>query len=241
MYRLETRVCASHTDVRGRLKLVSAIDMMQDCSQMWWESEPKVEQFFKERNIAQVLVFRQVGIRRVPVYGEKLCTETRVWMMKPFMGYRNTVIYDEVGELCIESWSIGAFVSLETGRPERLPPEVLASMKIDLKLEMEYLSKKITFPPGSAEKLPPIKVNRGDIDFNRHMNNARYVQTALELLPPDFAVTRFRIEYKMPAKYGDLLYPEIISSAGNWYIVLKNGEENLKSWALMEFCGEGKL
>ncbi|MDR2627179.1 MAG: hypothetical protein LBC40_04010 [Dysgonamonadaceae bacterium] len=240
MYRLKTRVCASHTDARGRLKLVSAIDMMQDCSQMWWESEPKAEKFFKESNIAQMLVFRQAGIRRVPIYGEKLCTETRVWEMKPFMGYRNTVIYDEAGEPCIESWSIGVFVNLETGRPEKLPPEVLGSMKIDPRLEMEYLSKKIALPPCSAEKLPPVKVSRGDIDFNRHMNNARYVQTALELLPPGFEITRFRIEYKMPAKYGDLLYPEIISGGGNQYIVLNNVEENLKPWAIMEFCGEEK-
>ena len=238
MYRLETRVCASHTDARGRLKLVSAIDMMQDCSQMWWESEPKAEKFFKESNIAQMLVFRQAGIRRVPVYGEKLGTETRIWEMKPFMGYRNTVIYDEAGAPCIESWSIGAFVNLETGRLQKLPPEILAPMTIDPKLEMEYLSKKIALPPGAAEKLLPIKVKRGDIDFNRHMNNARYVQTALELLPLDFEITRFRIEYKMPAKYGDFLYPEIISSSGNWYIILNNGEENRKPWALMEFCGK---
>ena len=105
-------------------------------------------------------------------------------------------------------------------------------------MTMEYLSKKIALPPGAAEKLPPIKVKRGDIDFNRHMNNARYVQTALELLPLGFEITRFRIEYKTPAKYGDLLYPEIMSSGGNWYIILNNGEENRKTWALMEFCGE---
>ena len=39
----------------------------------------------------------------------------------------------------------------------------------------------------------------GDIDLNRHMNNARYVETAQEYLPYDFVVRRLRVEYKAPA------------------------------------------
>jgi acyl-ACP thioesterase len=235
MYTISQRVCASHTDAEGLLKLVSAIDMMQDCSQMWLESEPEVGRFFQKNAIAQMLVSRQIDVLRMPAYGEKLIVETRVYECKNFLGYRNTVIYDDQGNSCVTSWSLGAFVNLATGKPEKLPEAVIAGLCIDPKINMEYLSKRITLPEGIRERLSPVKVSHGDIDFNRHMNNARYVQIALELLPPEFQVSRLRLEYKMPAKYGDTLYPEIIKGEGMYYILLNDNEENSRSYTVMEF------
>jgi acyl-ACP thioesterase len=233
MYRVKQRVSASHTNAEGALKLVSALDMMQDCSQLWLESEPDLERYFRENNIAQMLVSRQTDIRRVPVYGERLNVETRIYDCKSFLGYRNTVIYDEQDRPCIVSWSIGAFVSLETGKPEKLPDHITAGVRFDPKFDMEYLGKKIALPEGPGEKLPPLAVSRNDIDFNRHMNNARYLQTAVELLPADFETARFRVEYKKPAKYGDLLYPELISAGGAFFLSLNDSEG--RPYAVTEF------
>ncbi|MDR2747417.1 MAG: hypothetical protein LBB77_08240 [Treponema sp.] len=233
MYTINQRVCASHTNAEGALKLVSALDMLQDCSQLWLESEPDLERYFKEHNIAQMLVSRQTDIRRMPVYGEKLTVETRVYDCRNFLGYRNTVIYDEEGRPRVTSWSIGAFVSLETGRPEKLPDHVIAGVRFDPKFDMEYLGKKIALSGGPGEKLPPLKVNRGDIDFNRHMNNARYVQIAVEFLPGDFETTRFRVEYKKPAKYGDTLYPETAAGDGVFFLLLNDSEG--RPYTVMEF------
>jgi acyl-ACP thioesterase len=235
MYTIAQRVCTSHTNGEGLLKLVSAIDMMQDCSQMWLESEPEVERFFQESAIAQMLVSRQIDVQRMPAYGEKLIVETRVYECKNFLGYRNTMIYDDKNIPCVTSWSIGAFVNLKTGKPEKLPEHVIAGLCFDPKINMEYLSKRIALPEGIREKLPPVKVNRGDIDFNRHMNNARYVQIAMELLPPEFQVSRLRIEYKLPAKYGDTLYPEIVKGEGIFYILLNDNEETPRPYTVMEF------
>jgi acyl-ACP thioesterase len=237
MYMVKERVGASHTDSEGNLKVVSALDMMQNCSQLWLESEPALEKFFKESNIAQMLVSRQTDILRIPVYGERLTVETRAYDCKKLLGYRNTVIYDGQGSPCIVSWSIGAFVNLETGRPEKLPDEILAGLCIDPKFDMEYLGKKIALPVGPGQRFDPVKVSRNDIDFNRHMNNARYVQIAVEFLPADFTVSRFRIEYKMPAKHGDSLYPVIFEESGAFYLVLSDGGENGRVFTVMEFRG----
>jgi acyl-ACP thioesterase len=237
MYRVDQRVAASHTNAEGELKLVSAIDMIQDCSQLWLESEPEVERYFRERRIVQVLVFRQADMGKMPLYGERLRVETGIYGCKSFLGYRNTVIYNEKGEPCVTSWSIGAFVNLETGRPEKLPPDLTAGLRLDPKIEMEYLGKKIPAPEEPGERLPPLRAGRNDIDFNRHMNNARYVQIAVELLPPDFAVSRFRIEYKNPAKYGDYLYPERVAREGEGGrgVFLRLSDGGGRPYAVMEF------
>ena len=68
MYSLNYKVTTSTCDSEGRLKLYSALQMMQDCSEMWIDSEPGVKQYFTEQNMAQLLATRQVEIIRVPEY-----------------------------------------------------------------------------------------------------------------------------------------------------------------------------
>lgn len=82
MYSLNYQVTTSTCDSEGRLKLYSALQMMQDCSEMWIDSEPGVKQYFKEQNMAQLLASRQVEIIRVPVFKEKLTVTTSVYGMK---------------------------------------------------------------------------------------------------------------------------------------------------------------
>jgi acyl-ACP thioesterase len=234
MYEITQRVAASRTDAEGCMKFVSAIDMMQDCSQLWLESEPAIERYFREQGIAQVLVSRQADLIRMPRYGERLSVRTSVYECQSFIGYRNTVIYDEAGLPCVKSWSTGAFVVMETGKPAKLPAEQLGLLTMDPKVEMDYQGKKIRLPNQTGEDQPPLKVRRNDIDFNRHVNNARYVEIAMEYIPGDFTVSRFRIEYKRPAAYGDTFYPRLIEAdRDTWYILLNNDAG--EPFTVMEF------
>ena len=54
MYSLNYKVTTSTCDGEGRLKLYSALQMMQDCSEMWIDSEPGVKQYFTQ-NMAKLL------------------------------------------------------------------------------------------------------------------------------------------------------------------------------------------
>jgi len=70
--------------------------------------------------------------------------------------------------------------------------------------------------------------------MNRHMNNAKYIEVALEFLPENFTLHRFRVEYKAPAKLGDLLYPKLIKPPSTtWYMLLLNSRDD--PFAVMEF------
>ena len=46
MYSLKYKVTTSTCDCEGKLKLYSALQMMQDCSEMWIDSEPEVKDYF---------------------------------------------------------------------------------------------------------------------------------------------------------------------------------------------------
>jgi len=225
MYSLKYKVTTSTCNSEGRLKLFSALQMMQDCSEMWIDSEPGVKQYFTEQNMAQLLATRQVEIVRVPEYKEELTVTTSVYGMKPMFGFRNTFIYDSQGKPCYKTWSMGAFVDKAAGKLKRVDDATIRSMTLDPKLDMDYKDRRIILPKDGGEVLEPIKVLRADIDYNKHMNNANYVRMAMELLPEDFVVTGLRVEYRVAAKLGDMLVPTIYRHDNAIIISLSIGEE----------------
>lgn len=54
MFSLNYKVTTSTCDSEGKLKLFSALQMMQDCSEMWIDIEPQVKEYFAHENMAQL-------------------------------------------------------------------------------------------------------------------------------------------------------------------------------------------
>jgi acyl-ACP thioesterase len=211
--------------------------MMQDCSEMWIDTEPGVRQYFSEQNMAQLLASRQVEVVRVPAYKEELTVTTSVYGMKPMFGFRNTFIYDAEGRPCYRTWSMGAFVDKASGKLKRVDDATIASMRLEPQLEMSYRDRRIILPREEASEgvqvLQPVRVLRADIDYNRHMNNANYIRMAMELLPEDFVVKGLRVEYRVAAKLGDMLTPVVYRTADGIIVSLSMGDDVS---AIIEFC-----
>ena len=232
MYNLKYKVTTSTCDSNGKLKIFSALQMMQDCSEMWIESEPTVKKYFSNQNMTQLLATRQVEIVRLPDFKEDLTVTTSVYEVKPMFGFRNTFIRDAKGESCFKTWSMGAFVDLTTGKLKRIDEATIASITMDDKQEMNYRDRRIILPHDGGIALDPVPVMRADIDYNKHMNNAHYVRIAMELLPEDFEVKGMRMEYRVPAKLGDLLKPTIFNLGNTIIVSLAIGAETS---AIIEF------
>ena len=198
---------------------------MQDCSEMWIDSEPGVKQYFAEQNMAQLLATRQVEIIRVPEYKEELTVTSTVYGMKPMFGFRNTFIYDAEGNPCYKTWSMGAFVDKSAGKLKRVDDATIASMTLEPQLEMNYRDRRIILPRQGGVVLEPVKVLRADIDYNRHMNNANYVRVAMELLPEGFKISGMRVEYRVAAKLGDTLIPTMYNIEDGIIISLSIGDD----------------
>ena len=232
MYTLNYKVTTSTCDSEGRLKLYSALQMMQDCSEMWIDSEPTARKFFSDNNMTQLLATRQVEVVRVPRFKEELTVTTSIYEVMPMYGFRNTFIRDAQGQPCYRTWSMGAFVDLATGKLARLTDETIASLTLEPKQEMNYRGRRIILPKADGTVLEPVPVMRADIDYNRHMNNANYVRIAMELLPEGFEVKDMRVEYRIAARQGDLLTPTIHDIDGGHIVSLAIGGQPC---AIMEF------
>ncbi len=200
MFTIQETVNTSRVDEQGRLKLFSAAQMMQDCSEMWIDSEPICKECFKNEGRAQLLASRQIEVIRVPEFKERLSITTSVFDCKELFGFRNTIIRDEQGNPCYVTWSMGAFIDLASGKLRKLPQEILESLTYDEKYPMDYLDRRIRVPKEEPQESFPYVVCRNDIDYNHHMNNAHYVRLAMEALPSDFQPHRIRIEYKVPLR-----------------------------------------
>ncbi len=226
MFSLKYKVTTSTCDSEGRLKLYSALQMMQDCSEMWIDTEPGVKQFFAEQNMTQLLATRQVEVIRRPTYKEELTVSTSVYEMKPMFGFRNTFIYDVEGRPCYKTWSMGAFVDKAAGKLKRVDAATIDSMKLEPQLEMSYGERRVKVPSEGGETIDPIRVLKADIDYNRHMNNANYIRMAMELLPDGFEIRGLRVEYRVAAKLGDMLTPTVYHvSEDTMVVALSIGSE----------------
>jgi len=221
MYSLDYKVTVSMCDENGRLKLFSALQMMQDCSELWKTSEPEYDRYFTENGMAQLLASRQVEVLRVPEYKENLTVTTSVFDITPMFGYRNTFIYDGQHRPCYRSWSMGAFVKLDTGRLNKLSDELVVGFKREPKLEMNYLDRRIIVPKINVSSTTAYAVQHNDIDYNHHMNNANYIRLALELLPAGFVVRNMRVEFKKPAKLTDELALDVVNQSDDTIFVVE--------------------
>lgn len=223
MFSIPAMVTPSCTDPHGKMKLFAALQLMQDCSEMSKDYDTPYRDWLESAGAVQLLNSRQVDVLRVPGLYEKLTCRTRVYAIQGSFGYRNTYILDEQGLPCYMSWSIGAFVNPATGRLCKMPESVADVLKLRApQMEMEYRSRKITPPDAPENTLPAIPVQRNDIDYNRHVNNAQYIRMGLELLPDDFPQpTGLRVDYRKPVLPGTVLTPTLSVAGGTACIRLK--------------------
>ena len=234
MYSLPVKVYPSACDENGRMKLYRVMQTMQDCSELWLHSEPVFENYFRDNGMGQLLAYRQLDILRVTSYGEDLRVATSVYEVNALFGLRNTCIYDADDRPCYVSWGMGAFVNRATGRLQKVPEDVQHSVCLEPPVPMEYTERRIVIPQHDFRTLPDIPVRHNDIDYNCHVNNAEYLRMALELLPDGFVVQRVRIEYKVPARLGDVLSPAVCCLGGEVYVVLR-----LEGHVSTVFCFSG--
>ena len=225
MYSLNYKVTTSTCDSDGTLKLYSALQMMQDCSEMWIDSEQGVKDYFEKENMAQLLASRQVEVIRRPSFKEELTVTTSVYGMKSMFGFRNTFIYDAEGLPCYRTWSMGAFVDKGTGKLKKVDDQTISTMLLEPKLNMNYKDRRIILPKEGGTVLTPVAVQRADIDYNKHVNNANYIRMAMELLPERFEVKGLRVEYRVPAKLNDQLVPTVYQQDELFIVALNIGND----------------
>lgn len=234
LFSVSYRIGASALCGRKTLRYSAIVDYMQDCSVFHLLTLNALQNHFREHNIGMYVVSRQIDIFRLPCYAENITLSTYVYECRQLYGFRNTMIYGENGELCAVCSGAGAFIGMDSKKPIKMPVEVIRSIPVYEKADMEYLPRKIALPDNVLEvrQCEPVKVMKYHIDANEHVNNARYVDIAEEAIELGSDVKRIRLDFRTPAKIDDTIVPIVYRCKDKITVDLKCGDS---SCALVEF------
>ena len=235
MYDFTGRIRFSETDASGRLSLAGLLDYFQDCATLHsHDAELSVAELRRRRTV-WVLSAWQVIITRMPEMGERVRCVTNPYDVKGFLGFRNFVLETEEAERLSIANSVWTVIDPETGKPARIGEDVPGKYGLGPALEMSYAPRKIKVEgdPMPDPSPAPVTVFGHMLDTNGHMNNAHYVTLAEDCLPGPISCRQLRVEYKSPARGGDLIFPKIYAVGEKRIVVLSDGGG--KPYAVVEF------
>ncbi len=219
MYCMQGKVRYSEVDENCELTWDALIDYFQDCCVAQSEEMGIGITYLSDRRKAWVLNAWQICVDRLPVLNEEIIIETWPYAMKGLFGYRNFRMTDKEGNCLAYANSIWVFVDLDTGRPLKIPADIIEKYTYDEPLKMKEIERKIAFAK-EYELGNSIHVPSFFIDTNQHMNNGKYFLLACEYLPEDFEIGEVYIEYKKSAILGDYMQAQIAREEDNWFVRL---------------------
>lgn len=234
MYSFEGRVRYSETDENENLTLLAILNYFQDCSTFHAEDAGVGYDVLKKTGCFWVLNYWQIDVYRYPKLCEKIRIGTSPYDCKGFLGFRNFYMDDGEGKRAAMGNTLWTYLNLKSGKPDRVPENVIEAYGEMRKMDMEYEPRKIKVPEGiSSRKEEPFEVKRQYLDANNHVNNGQYVQMALDYLKKGFRVDRMRAEYKKAALLGDTICPTVYEDEGYCAVSLNDSED--REYAVVEF------
>jgi medium-chain acyl-[acyl-carrier-protein] hydrolase len=178
--------------------------------------------FVRESGMVWVLSRLFIQIHRLPEWGEEFNLETWPLGIERFFYRRDYQLH--IGhEKTVSATSYWILLDLKTRRPKVVPlhEDVLRSNAGRYSMQMP--SEGMPMVTADVSEIHQVKFS--DLDQNRHVNNARYVEWIFDLLGPDLLEKTnpafFAIEYKQEVKAGDsvLLRKEKIENERLTYAV----------------------
>ena len=187
MYQFDSRIRYSEVDKECNLTLTAMMNYFQDCSVAHSESLDRGVRYLSENHMAWVLSSWQICCDNMPRLFDEVTVSTWAYDMKAFYGYRNFTMDRKNGERLAYANSVWVLVDTLTGRPVKVPEDIINEYGTSPQLEMECSSRKIKVP-ADMEAGAEMVVPKFFIDSNQHMNNEKYVAIAQELVPAEFKI-----------------------------------------------------
>lgn len=232
MFSFDSVVRYSEVDKNGIIELVAILNYFQDCSTLHSEDVGIGIEWLKEKNKVWVLSSWQVEILKPAKLFEKIKIGTWSYGANGIYGYRNFVMIDSDGDTVARANSVWVYMDLSTGMPTKINPEDIEAYGFEEALPMTDYGRKLKLE-GDISEEESFKVRRYHIDTNGHVNNARYVQFAMEYLGDLDEIAMLRAEYTKPALYGDVIYPVVYKKEKELAVSLN--QENGKPYAKVLF------
>ena len=153
-----------------------------------------------------VLSRYHILVHRYPAMGERLEVTTWPSGKGGYFATRDFEVADANGGPVLSATSSWMIIGLERKQPLKVDDIIDIPYAIDKRaLDDPFALPARSRPPATAEVR--FRVESAHLDWNRHVNNAVYVQWALEGVPPEVLMksrpVELEVSYRAEAFYGD--------------------------------------
>lgn len=220
MFEMKMMISNSHINEAMEMKIVAIINAIQDIEGLHIERLGEFSKYINENKIGVFLTYRQIDIFRKPIFNTEIKIQTYPYDTNSISGYRQIYFKDQNDQFLIKSVAFGAFVDLISGRTVRLPKNAVNAIN-DYKKdsEMELLPRKIDVTNQDFKFIKEITVEKSKIDRYKHLNNAFYVEYAINLLKDINKYNRIRAEYLKPLVADELVKLSMTKEENNKVLV----------------------
>lgn len=205
-YSEEFTVCTWDVDYKNRLTMAAVFNYFQEVAGEHATRLGVGKDLLQQKNLAWVLSRMSVVLFRRPSWREKIIVETWPRGTNKLFAVRDYAITDEMGATVAQARSGWLLIDVERMRPLR--PQVLTE-NLPTNQEKPALEDGL-LTLGDGEALELVEARRAlysDIDYNGHVNNARYVQWIQDIFSldswQDVERLRFDINYISEVKPGE--------------------------------------
>lgn len=164
-----------------------------------------------DRNV-WVLSRMSIEMERMPAILDTFVIETWVESFSRHISYRNFAVLDGEGRPMGYARSLWTCISLDTRRPSTLAPLDCAAEGRECPIASIPRLTAVGEPVETSE----VTFSYSDIDFNRHVNSARYVERLADALGMEWhdrhRIVRLDIAYLHETHYGDKAHIDIARS-----------------------------
>ncbi len=177
-----TTIGYSSINAQGQLKIVSLMDLLQDFASEHAHLLGLSGLDLARKNLAWVIARYQISIIKSPCWLDNLTlTTTRIPFKNIYEIRYFTLSYPD-GNVAIKAKSAWVMVNRSTAKPVRLSRFIPDSLLKDREVDETLFFKDLQSPETIDMELP-FRIRMHDLDLNRHVNNAIYVEWAVETVP----------------------------------------------------------
>lgn len=211
MLEKEYEIKFSEINYNNELKETVFLNFLQDAAATNAEDNGFGYSFISKKNWAWFLLKYHLKINKWPKKPQKLTVKTWPKGISKISCLRDFEIYDEQDTKIAVASSSWALLDIETKKLIS-PKNAFESIPLE-----DYTALETKFPKievvESSDLQKTFDIEYNDIDINQHVNNANYLDWALETLDFNFRtqneIKEIQIHYKKEIKYGNKVVSEV--------------------------------
>lgn len=198
-------------DKTGSVRPVALIEYLVETSSLQSDHLGVGFKELMEKNYGWILSRWKIKLYTYPRAMDKIKIETWTSGFNKFYAHREFNVYDKNKNLLAKASTLWIFMDTQRQRPTRIPAELYENYN---PVEMKNFSDFYKFHNEFKRDLSmDFRVRKTDIDYNEHVNNAKYLNWFLEPLPlevdEDYYLSELDIYYKKEVKYNHVIESKI--------------------------------